>query len=203
MVVALVCVCAAAARADGRGSALRTTVLAAMTATSSFVMDVANPQGIYGSVVVLTQSGRAKIAGSGGNHTLTVFVQDGYAYQQFDGSAWQRRKLPPGAATLIAPISSAASVTAQPDVHDASGATFGAFEALTSLPIPGVGTIPNVTLDCTYDKSTLLLHACASQYATLTFHNYNDPKNVVDLPADAKSAIELAPLDATGFSAGK
>jgi hypothetical protein len=201
-VMALVTMSAGAARAADV-SALRASILAAMTATGSFVMDVANPQGIYGSAIVQTQAGRAKISGSAGEHTLTVYAVNGYEYQQIDGSAWQRRKLPAGAAMLVAPLTGAVSITPQPDARDASGTTFGAFEALTSLPVPGIGTTPNVTLDCTYDKTTMLLHVCTSQYATLTFHNYNDPKNVVELPAQAKDAPELAPLDAGGFSTGR
>ncbi len=204
LVVAMVLLAAGtlAARADD-ATALRDNVLAAMAATSSFVMDVANPQGIYGSATVQTQLGRAKVQGSGGPHTLTLYAIGGYVYQQFDGSAWQRRKLPGGSAMLIAPLSATATLTPQPDARDPAGETFGAFRAVTTLPIPGVGTIPNVTMDCTYDKATLLLHTCSSQYATLTFHNYNDPKNVVELPAEAKNAAELAPLDGTGFSGGK
>jgi len=201
-VVVLLAAGTLAARADD-GTALRGNVLGAMAATSSFVMDVANPQGIYGSAIVQTQLGRAKVQGSAGPHTLLLYALGGYEYQQIDGSAWQRRKLPAGATMLIAPLGATATVTPQPDTRDASGEMFGAFRAVTTLPIPGVGTIPNVTMDCTYDKATLLLHICASQYATLTFHNYDDPKNVVELPAEAKNAAELAPLDGTGFSGGK
>jgi hypothetical protein len=164
---------------------LRTRLVAALAATTSFQIDVTNPQGITGTIVFQTQPARAKVQGSGGPHTLLLYAVGGYAYQQFDGSAWQRHKLPPGGLS-ISPLAQAANVTPEADKHDASGATFGAFSATTSLPIPSVGTIPNVTLDCTYDKATLLLHDCTSQYGELTFHNYNDPKNVVDLPAEAQ-----------------
>jgi hypothetical protein len=126
---------------------------------------------------------------------LLVYASGGYEYQQFDGSSWQKRKLPPGGLTL-SPLASTATVTAQADKRDASGAVYGAFSATTSLPIPGVGTIPNVAMDCTYDKETLLLHDCTTQYGEFAFHNYNDPKNVVDLPADTKNATELPPLTA-------
>ncbi len=199
---ALFCVAlAGVARADD-GTALRTSVLTAMAATSSFAVDLQNPQGIMGTAVVQTQLGRTKVQGSGGPHTLLLYVVGGYEYEQFDGSSWQRRKLPAGGLTVIAPLAPNATVTAKPDARDSSGETFGAFSAITSFPIPGMGTIPNVALDCTYDKSTMLLHVCTSQYATLSFHNYNDPKNVVELPADAKSATELPPLGGTG-SQGK
>ncbi len=189
------------ARADD-GTGLRANVLMALAGTTSFVVDLANPQGIYGSAVVQTQSGRTKVQGSAGPHSLTLYAVGGYEYQQIDGSAWQRRKLPAMNALLISPLSATATVTPKPDERD-GGVVYGAFTAVTSLPVPGIGTIPNVSMDCTYDKATMLLHVCTSQYATLTFHNYNDPKNVVELPADAKNAAELAPLDGTGFTGGK
>jgi hypothetical protein len=183
--VAIAALCCGRARADD-GAALRSAVLGALAATTSFALDLSNPQGITGSAIVLTQLGRAKVQGSAGPHTLVLYAVGDEEYQQIDGSAWQRRSLPAAAASLlIAPLGASASVSAQPDVRDASGMVFGAFRAITALPIPGIGTIPNVTMDCTYDKATLLLHVCTSQYATLTFHNYNDPKNTVDLPADA------------------
>ncbi len=194
--------CGSVARADD-GSALRTSVLTAMAATTSFALDLSNPQGITGNAIVQTQLGRTKVQGSAGPHSLVVYAYDSYEYQQIDGSSWQRRKLPSGAVMLIAPLSASATVSAEPDVRDSSGMTFGALRAVTSLPIPGVGTIPNVTMDCTYDKATMLLHVCTSQYATLTFHNSNDPKNVVDLPAQARGAEELPPLDGSAFSGGK
>jgi len=194
---AVAALCCGSARADD-GSALRTAVLAALAATTSFAVDVTNPQGITGNAIVMTQLARAKVQGSAGPHTLVLYAAGGEEYQQIDGSTWQRRKLPAGAAVLIAPLSATATVATQPDVHDPSGMVFGAFRAITSLPIPGVGTIPNVTMDCTYDKATMLLHVCTSQYATLTFHNYNDPKNSVDVPADARNAAELPALDASG-----
>jgi hypothetical protein len=201
-VAAIAAVCAGNAGADD-GTGLRTSVLTALAATTSFVLDLANPQGIYGTAVVQTQLGRTKVQGSAGTHSLVLYALDGYEYQQIDGSAWQRRKLPAMNALVIAPLSASATLTPKADERDPSGVVYGAFGAVTSLPVPGIGTIPNVSMDCTYDKSTMLLHVCTSQYATLTFHNYNDPKNVVELPADAKNATELAPLDGTGFSGGK
>jgi hypothetical protein len=189
--------CCTATAAAQDGAALRANLVAALAATTSFQIDVTNPQGIMGTVVVQTQLGRAKVQGSGGPHTVSIYAVSGYEYQQFDGGAWQRRKLPPGG-LAISPFAAAAAVTPEADKRDASGATFGAFTATTSLPIPGIGTIPNVALECTYDKATLLLHDCTSQYGEFAFHNYNDPKNVVELPADAKTATELPPLTAAG-----
>ena len=200
IVIALLC--GTAARADD-GTALRGNVLAAMAAASSFDVDVTNPQGITGTAVVQPQLGRTKAQGSGGPHTVLVYALGGYLYEQFDGAAWQRRKLAGSGANVIAPLNAATVVTPGADVHDPSGMAFGAFSAVTTLPIPGVGTIPNVAMDCTYDKATMLLHSCTSQYATLTFHNYNDPKNVIELPAEAKNAAELPPLGAAGVPQAK
>ena len=193
--------CCGTARADD-GASLRTSVLSALAATTSFAVDLSNPQGITGNAIVQTQLGRTKVQGSAGPHTLVLYAVGDEEYQQIDGSAWQRRKIPGGGALVIAPLSASAAVTAQPDTRDAAGMTFGAFRAVTTLPIPGLGTIPNVTMDCTYDKATKLLHVCTSQYATLSFHNYNDPKNVVELPAAAHDAAELPPLDASSPALG-
>jgi hypothetical protein len=201
-VTVIAAVCCGVARADD-GTTLRAGVLGAMAATTSFVVDVANPQGITGSAIVEPQLGRTKVQGSGGPHTLVLYAVDGYIYQQFDGAAWQKRKLPGSGGNLVAPISAAATVSPLPDTRDAAGQTYGALSAITTLPIPGMGAIPNVTMQCTYDKSTLLLHTCTCQYATFTFHNYNDPKNVVTLPADAKNASDAAPLGADGLPQGK
>jgi hypothetical protein len=193
-VTVVAALCGGLARADD-GTALRASVLGALAGTTSFQVDISNPQGITGNAIVLTQLGRTKVQGSAGPHTLVLYAADGEVYQQIDGAPWQRRKLPGGSALLIAPLTAAATFRPEPDVHDPSGMTAGAFQAVTSLPIPGVGTIPNVTLECTYDKATMLPRTCSSQYATLAFHNYNDPKNVVDVPPAALSATELAPLD--------
>jgi hypothetical protein len=200
-VMVIAALCGGSARADD-GTALRASVLAALAATTSFVVDLSNPQGITGTAVVLTQLGRTKVQGSAGPHSLALYAADGEEYQQIDGSPWQRRKLPGASALLIAPLAGAASFAPQPDVRDPSGMTYGAFRAVTTLPIPGLGTIPNVTMDCTYDKATMLPHVCTSQYATLSFHNYNDPKNAVDVPADALAGAELPALD-LGAGGGK
>jgi hypothetical protein len=174
-----------------------------MAATSSLVVDVSNPQGINGTAIFEPQLGRAKVQGSGGPHTLLVYAIGNEIYQRFDGSAWQRRKLPAAVGSIFAPLGVAPAITPQADTRDASGMTYGALSAVTTLPIPGIGSIPNVQLECTYDKATMLLHVCTCQYATFTFHNYNDPKNAIDVPPEAKSAPESAPLGGAGFPPGK
>jgi hypothetical protein len=174
------------------GVALRSNVLAALAQTTSFQIDVSNPQGITGTITYLTRSGRVKVQGSGGPHTLVLYAVGDYEYQQYDGSSWQRRKLPAGG-LVISPLAATATVVPEAD-RNAGGETLGAFGATTSLPIPGVGTIPNVALECTYDKATMLLRTCVGQLATFAFSHYNDPKNSVELPADAKNATELPPL---------
>ncbi len=174
------------------GVSLRTNVLGALARTTSFQIDVTNPQGITGTITYLTRSGRVKVQGSGGPHTLVLYAIGDYEYQQYDGSSWQRRKLPPGG-LVISPLAATATVVPEAD-KTVGGETLGAFAATTSLPIPGVGTVPNVALECTYDKLTMLLRTCSGPLATFAFVHYNDPKNSVDLPADAKNATELPPL---------
>jgi hypothetical protein len=183
------------------GVALRTNVLTALAGTSSFEIDVTNPQGITGTITYLPQSGRVKVQGSGGPHTLVLYAVGDYEYQQYDGSSWQRRKLPPGG-LVISPLAATATVVPEPDKKTAAGEAVGAFSATTSLAVPGIGTIPNVAMDCTYDKATLLLRTCTSQLATFVFTRYNDPKIVVDLPPDTKNATELPPL-VGGMTQGK
>ncbi len=174
-----------------------------MAATTSFDVDVTNPQGITGFAVVQTQLGRTKVQGSGGPHTLLLYAMGGYIYQQLDGAAWQRRKWPGSGGAVIPPLGISPVVTPEADTRDSGGMSYGAFSAVTTLPIPGVGSIPNVSMECTYDKATLLLHACTSQYATFAFRNYNDPKNVFELPSEAKNATELSPLTGAGLPQGK
>jgi hypothetical protein len=186
-----VALCCTRAGADD-GSSVRDGILAAMAATTSFAVDVVNPQGIVGTAVVLPKLGEAKVQGSAGPQTLLAFVTGGAIYTQFNGGAWQRQAIPADATALVVPLTHAASITPGPDQRDRSGATFGAFTAFTSLSIPGLGTIPNVALDCTYDKLTMLLHACTCQYAAFTFRDYNDPKNVVALPDDVRNAAPVA-----------
>jgi hypothetical protein len=193
-ILALALAVPCAARADD-GTNLRANVLTAMAATQSFVVDLSNPQGISGNAVVITRLGSTKVQGSAGPHSLLLYAIGAEAYMQIDGGAWQRRAVPAGFGMSLLPLAQAASVTPQADGRDGSGT----FAVVAPLPIPGIGTIPNVATTCTYDKSTMRLRTCANQYATLTFHGYDDPKNAVELPPDARNATELPPLDASGL----
>jgi hypothetical protein len=79
-------------------------------------------------------------------------------------------------------------VTIAPDVTD-GGVTYGAITTqIDTAMIPGAPAVGPQTLTCTYDKQTYLMHSCTNGVFTETMSGYNDPANVVTVPADALNA---------------
>ncbi len=120
---------------------------------------------------------------------MEMFVVDGFMYQSINGSRWERRPLPdPRSAVHLGPaFGDPGTVTPLPDRVE-NGLTYGAFTESPPASVPSSGLM---TFTCTYDKSNGWLHACESPLGTMTYGGYNDPGNVVELPAAAKDAIDL------------
>ncbi len=143
-----------------------------------------------------------------------LFLVHGAAYVKFGDQNWQTGTLSPQrfheyvASVSNGPFASTADVTQGPDVHDGAQ-TYGTVRAplptagffVNGKPVPAPSTPPAYE-ECSYDKTTFLLHACTSPAAKTTYR-YDDPSLDIVLPPEAmratpRPAADL-PLDA--FSA--
>jgi hypothetical protein len=90
-----------------------------------------------------------------------------------------------------APLYNAAEVSLRPDLVE-NGSTLGVF-SLHSKPNPDGSHFLAMTVTCTYDKTTYLLHTCTrvvpdvAMQQVSTYGKWNDPSNVVVLPANLPS----------------
>lgn len=168
----------------------------AQKAVQSFVLTMSGPRGI---VVTTTYVAPGKTHGTTvfGSITSDTYVADGVMYLRINGGPWQSRPFDPAtAAAHIHPIAPDAKRTLLPDVADGA-VTYGAIKVETGpVTLHGVA-VPASIMTCTFDKATLLLHECKTPQATLTYSRYNDPANVVEVPADAKANAK--PLVIPGF----
>jgi hypothetical protein len=121
---------------------------------------------------------------------MEMYLVGAFAYQRVGTSDWQKRSLPPDRALvdIQGELVDATQLTSIPDVVD-GGVTYGAVRlSSNTASVPGAPNVGPLTLTCTYNKTTFLLHACTSPAITESFDAYNDPVNVVTLP-DALSAL--------------
>lgn len=183
----------ASVRADDLAD-LKAKLAQGVAGVTSVRMVMTTPAGPGTMTVVFPTAGqprglRAKIAMTGPQIAMSMYIVDGYMYQSINGSRWEKRPLPNVAdAVHLGPaFDTGGTLTPLPDrVED--GTTYGAF---SESPPAAFGASPALTFTCTYDKTTGRVHQCSSQLLSMTYTGYNDPANVVDLPASTADAIEL------------
>jgi hypothetical protein len=130
-----------------------------------------------------------------GPFLMEMFVSDGFLYMHIGTAAWTKQQLPAASTSLdmMRAITSAVHTTVGPDVTE-DGVTYGSLDVQADAgAVPGV-PLPAMTLSCRYDKQTYLMHDCKTDLFTENFSGYNDPANVVVLPADAAGAVAGPPL---------
>jgi hypothetical protein len=176
-------------------AAIQAKMKAAQAAVQSFRMQISAP-GTAGVATVFNNPKRMHMQLSSGPLTIEMYIADGYAYQNIGNTGWKKQLLPAGAALVdIQRAFDGKTVFAvAPDVTD-GGVTYGAITMqLAAAPVPGAPAAPPLTITCSYDKQSYLMHACGSTYATETFSGYDDPANVVTLPPELTTATDAGPM---------
>ncbi|MBD5654740.1 MAG: hypothetical protein IAI50_06115 [Candidatus Eremiobacteraeota bacterium] len=201
---------AAAACADDLPDVTAKICSAAAT-VSSFVirMSIAGTTGVD-SQMTFVRPQRIKSVVTFGTISTETYIVDGTAYVHSPLLGWKKMSLDrvktSAQAMDIASALKSTKVDYLPDRQE-NGTTVGVFEVASPLAgmtaaapsTPAASTSATATtaasdvqpMTCMFDKSTYRVQGCANNMLTLTYTNYNDPANVVDLPADAKDATTL------------
>ena len=169
---------------------------AAQAGVQSFRMQLTSPAGMSGIGTFVTSPKRMHMEIATGPVTIEMYVSDGYSYQNIAKSGWKKQALPPDAALvdIARAFDGKTAFIAAPDVVDA-GITYGSVTMqLANAPIAGVPPSPPLTITCSYDKKTMLMHVCTSPFATETFLGYNDPANAITLPPELATAVDVGPV---------
>jgi hypothetical protein len=202
--IALTIGLAGTARADD-SSALTAKIASAASRLSSFVIRTS----VLGTTGVSTRMTfvrplRMKSLTTFGNLTIETYLVDGTVYMHSPMIGWRKMSVTQAKASAqsmnIADTLKSQKVTYLPDRQE-DGVVVGAFQIESKLPamnstLPAAGppaaTAPATQMTtCTFDKSTYRMQTCTNSLMTMTYSNFNDPANVVELPADAKDAEPL------------
>jgi hypothetical protein len=214
------CALTGTARADDI-PAVTARLSAAATEISSFVMQ-AQLKGTTGVTmrVTVVRPARMKSEMTMGQMAVQTYVVDGTMYVFTPVMGWQKMSLgDAGAAAAsmnIAGLLKSTKVTYLPDRQE-DGQTVGVMQVAVPLPsfaVPtpaggssagpsGANANPTASQQvttCSFDRSTYRMRNCSNDFMTMTYSNYNDPANVVELPAAAKDAIPLVLPSTAGTS---
>ena len=217
-------VAAARAQADDDGTQLGAKLQSAEAGVTSFQATMHGFSGMTVSMVVVRPD-RVKFVSSFGPVSSEAVVVGANTYMRVNGGPWTTSTTAgtvEAAKYLVDSLCTCATYTMLPDRRE-NGDTVGAFSA--SVPLPGLpdaratagapaapaagasATTKPSTMDCTYDKTTYLLRSCTVQLAnipsplTMTYAKWNDPGNVVDVPADVPAPPHAAPVAPTRAAA--
>jgi hypothetical protein len=103
------------------------------------------------------------------------------AYVSTGGGPYEKQPAPPEVTSMQAQILDVPVDRLLPDI-DAGGKTWGTFVTTSS------GPVKNQQLYCTYDKASYRLGGCTNRGFKMTFSRYDDPANVVNVPANVTAA---------------
>jgi len=171
----LICV-AAPARADDK-SDLQAKVSGALKHAKSFVATSLIVQIGISTTTVFVAPDRTKTSVATGGQTRDIVTIGDAVYVSANGAPFEKRS----SASLLAQIKALTEVSISAVVPDitAGGVTFGVYQTIADVP-----GMP-ITLTCTYDKKTYLPVKCTSDALVQTFGNYDDPKNIIEIPQGA------------------
>lgn len=204
-------------RAADDGAQVAENIRKAVAAVASFQATMTGPPGMTAQVTFVRPD-RVRNVISVGSSTAEAIAVGTTTYVRSNGGPWGRSSNAGTAAAarqLVDSLVSSTSYTALPERRE-NGATVGAFSAAlpaSFLPVPlkvatassSDKTAPPLTVTCTYDKATYLVHTCTMQLPnfpgplTMTYSKWNDPANVVDVPA-GQPAAPAAPASASSAS---
>ena len=197
LAVLLSIACPPVSAAEADGASLAAAVVKAAATVSSFRMTLSGAQNISSTIVVVRPD-RVKIDMSFGPSKTQSVVIGSTSYVRVNGGTWLVSKMQNAkdfAEKLSATLAKQTTYTPLPDRRE-SGVTYGAFSSTSGSDVmaaAGAATTATtpVTMQCTYDKTTYLMHVCTLQPPgapfpmTLTYSAWNDPANTVDVPSDA------------------
>ena len=185
--------------------AVTAQIRSASAALSSFVieMSIAGTTGVS-SRITYVRPQRMKDVVTLGTMSVESYFIDGTVYIHTPMNGWQKISADSAHTAAqsmnIADALKSAKVRYLPDRRE-NGVTVGVFQVDSKLPsmtstLPGIHpanapTAAPQTTTCTFDKATHLLRTCSSSLVTMTYSNFNDPANVVELPPEAKNAVPL------------
>lgn len=162
---------------------------------TSYEIRVSSPLGLSG-IIDVDNTGPNKRFHMRMNGPLPVemFGIGGRLYQKMGSTPWTRQTVPDAAerANLMHMLDGAVHFTLEPDVVE-GGTTYGAMTIDVDLSQAAGSpmTLPPTTLACTYDKKSLLMHACKNGLVGMSYV-YNIPLTI-ELPPEAAAAIEQSP----------
>ncbi len=147
----------------------------AMKSAKSYVVTTRYPAQSYSSTLVYVAPDRYRVAVAVAATTTDVITVGATSYSSKNGAPFEKAPVSPEETERIKLISVVKVAAAHADVT-VDGVTYGAFDTA-----PPAGTSAGLT--CTYDKKSYRLVRCANADWTQSFDDYDDPKNVVDVPA--------------------
>jgi hypothetical protein len=165
------------ARADDK-SDLQAKIAAAAKGVKSVVMTTVISQIGATTTVVFVAPDRTHTAFSapviGTRDAVTI---GDTSYVSTAGGPYTKSNVPGGAAQLRN-LTDVTVVDIQPDITTA-GVTYGQYTTtITAMD-------RSVNLVCAYDKKTYLRTTCGNEFIVVKFTNYNDPRNIIDVPKGA------------------
>jgi hypothetical protein len=174
--LALLAALPAAARADDAAT-VRARIAAAMQAAKSYVITTTASTG-FSVTTTFVAPDRFHSSLAYGGTTRDVVLIGPVAYVSDDGHPYQKVQTPPG---IVAAQSQLRDVPVDQVLADKTvgGKSWGRFVTTSA------GPQKDQRLTCTFDKATYRINECSNEGMTLTFSRYDDPQNVVAVPAGA------------------
>ena len=190
--VASVAVIALPAGAWAQSAAdIRSSMQTAVAGVKSFRMQVSSPFGGSSDATIVRTPLRMHMTASAAAMTFDTYYSDSVVYGRMGTGAWKKHHVPMSASPdMLKTVMNGGQLTPIADVVEA-GTAYGAFKVqVDTSAIPNMPRIPPVTMTCTYDKKSFLIHDCKNRFITIALNGYNDPANVVTLPADLAGAAD-------------
>jgi hypothetical protein len=182
--VALLAAAPSPARADELAT-VRAKIAASMRAPKSFVMTMKGPSTVTVTTYVAPDRYHSVLTYKGG--TLDVVLVGANAYLSDDGRRTYRRTDAPGEVLQAKERLSSVPVDQLLPDRIIDGKTWGRFAALSP------GPQKEQLLTCSFDKTTYRINDCTdNEGLSLTVSRYDDPTNVVTVPANVTTPAPAA-----------
>jgi hypothetical protein len=173
--LALLAAACVPARADDLAT-VRTKIAGAMQSAKSFVVTTTAATG-FSVTMTFAAPDRYHSSLAYNGATRDVVLVGPVAYVSADGGQYRKTDAPPEVLAAQAHFREVPVDQVLPD-KAAGGKTWGQFSTTSA------GPQKDQHLTCTYDKKTYRINDCSNEGLTLTFTRYDDPANVVTIPAN-------------------
>ena len=174
----------------------------AQTTVSSVRITMTSPMGFTMTGVAVTKPRRAHMVMTG-PFSIELYLDGDLMYQKIGTTAWKKQELPPKSALMdfAQTMLDGTRMAVGDDVVD-NGVSYGtiAFDFDPAKMLPGAPQMPSMNMTCEYDKHSYLMHLCKNDLFVQTFDHYNDPANVIDIPAEALAAVDAGPIAIPGIA---